>query len=64
MTFFVTKIAYLYLKVQHLTWGLTVGEVQDATGVAALNPFSLEFSVAATLSFVDFLHAQQVVLIG
>jgi len=43
---------------------IKVGEAQDATGVAALNPFSLEFSVAATLSFVDFLHAQQVVLIG
>lgn len=51
-------------KISALDMGLTVGETQDTIGVAAFNPFSLEFSAAATLSFVDFLHAQQVVLIG
>jgi hypothetical protein len=36
----------------------------DANASPDLNPFSLEFSAAATLSFIDFLPADKAVLIG
>ncbi|CAM6025903.1 unnamed protein product [Sphagnum balticum] len=37
---------------------------RDANASPDLNPFSLEFSAAATLSFIDFLPADKAVLIG
>lgn len=40
---------------------LSVGEEQK---ILRPNPFGLEFSARATLSFVEFLHAQQIILIG
>ncbi len=36
----------------------------DANASPDLNPFSLGFSAAATLSFIDFLPADKAVLIG
>ena len=40
---------------------LNFGETQETRRA---NPYSLEFSARATVSFVEFLHAQQIILIG
>lgn len=40
---------------------LNFGEAKETRGP---NPYTLEFSAKATLTFVEFLHAQQVILIG